>query len=289
MAQQLGVSKVTTLTNTYDHRIITGAESGEFLRRIHNLLLGNDELLRRRVREPARCRTNPARWNPTAALKPDPASQFEKVVQVHSLINMYRVPRSPHRQPRSVGPARAAARTPSSTSDYDLSIWDPTRVPRRQPRRRTPAVGDAAPRHPRCGCVRDSLARSASSTCHPGPDQKEWIQRARGGPPARRHHREKHWILERLHGRGVRALPSHEVSQGKRFSLEARRRHPSMLDALSSEAARQRDDRRGAGYDAPRPAQRALAGELLGKSYRTDLPGVQRVSSTRIARRAPAT
>ena len=39
---QLGVSKVTTLTNTYDHRIITGAESGEFLRRIHDLLLGTD-------------------------------------------------------------------------------------------------------------------------------------------------------------------------------------------------------------------------------------------------------
>ena len=40
---QLAVSKVTTLTNTYDHRIITGAESGEFLRRIHELLLGEDE------------------------------------------------------------------------------------------------------------------------------------------------------------------------------------------------------------------------------------------------------
>jgi len=39
---ELAVSKVTTLTNTYDHRIITGAESGEFLRRIHRLLLGDD-------------------------------------------------------------------------------------------------------------------------------------------------------------------------------------------------------------------------------------------------------
>src|SRR5262249_1781105 len=38
----LAVSKVTTLTNTSDHRIITGAESGEFLRRIHELLLGAD-------------------------------------------------------------------------------------------------------------------------------------------------------------------------------------------------------------------------------------------------------
>jgi len=38
----MGVSKIITLTSTYDHRIIQGAESGEFLRRIHQLLLGED-------------------------------------------------------------------------------------------------------------------------------------------------------------------------------------------------------------------------------------------------------
>ena len=38
----LGVSKVMTLTSTYDHRIIQGAESGEFLRRIDQLLGGED-------------------------------------------------------------------------------------------------------------------------------------------------------------------------------------------------------------------------------------------------------
>jgi len=39
----LGVSKVMTLTSTYDHRIIQGAESGSFLRRIEQLLEGADE------------------------------------------------------------------------------------------------------------------------------------------------------------------------------------------------------------------------------------------------------
>ncbi|MCB0865794.1 MAG: multifunctional oxoglutarate decarboxylase/oxoglutarate dehydrogenase thiamine pyrophosphate-binding subunit/dihydrolipoyllysine-residue succinyltransferase subunit [Solirubrobacterales bacterium] len=39
----LGVSKVMTMTSTYDHRIIQGAESGSFLRRIDELLSGNDE------------------------------------------------------------------------------------------------------------------------------------------------------------------------------------------------------------------------------------------------------
>src|SRR5438876_6867160 len=39
---QLGVSKVMTMTSTYDHRVIQGAESGEFLRRIDELLAGGD-------------------------------------------------------------------------------------------------------------------------------------------------------------------------------------------------------------------------------------------------------
>ena len=36
------VSKIMTLTSTYDHRVIQGAQSGEFLRRVHGLLLGED-------------------------------------------------------------------------------------------------------------------------------------------------------------------------------------------------------------------------------------------------------
>ncbi|MEX0593834.1 MAG: multifunctional oxoglutarate decarboxylase/oxoglutarate dehydrogenase thiamine pyrophosphate-binding subunit/dihydrolipoyllysine-residue succinyltransferase subunit [Balneolaceae bacterium] len=39
---QLGISKVMTVTCTYDHRIIQGAESGMFLQRIHQLLNGSD-------------------------------------------------------------------------------------------------------------------------------------------------------------------------------------------------------------------------------------------------------
>jgi len=38
----LGISKIMTLTSTYDHRVIQGAESGEFLRRIDQLLSGSD-------------------------------------------------------------------------------------------------------------------------------------------------------------------------------------------------------------------------------------------------------
>src|SRR5215208_369745 len=40
--KELGVGKVMTMTSTYDHRVIQGAESGEFLRRIESLLQGEE-------------------------------------------------------------------------------------------------------------------------------------------------------------------------------------------------------------------------------------------------------
>jgi Pyruvate/2-oxoglutarate dehydrogenase complex, dihydrolipoamide acyltransferase (E2) component, and related enzymes len=55
---RLGISKTMTLTSTYDHRIIQGAQSGDFLRRIHQLLLGEDGFT---TRSSKRCgsRTSP--------------------------------------------------------------------------------------------------------------------------------------------------------------------------------------------------------------------------------------
>ena len=39
----LGIGKIVTLTSTYDHRIIQGAESGLFLKRVHELLVGEHD------------------------------------------------------------------------------------------------------------------------------------------------------------------------------------------------------------------------------------------------------
>jgi 2-oxoglutarate dehydrogenase E1 component len=39
---EMAISKMMTLTSTYDHRVIQGAQSGEFLRTVHQLLLGED-------------------------------------------------------------------------------------------------------------------------------------------------------------------------------------------------------------------------------------------------------
>ncbi len=70
----LGVSKVMTTTSTYDHRIIQGAESGSFLRRIDQLLQGEDsfyEQVAEALRVPANVVTNA---HPASASAPPLAS-----------------------------------------------------------------------------------------------------------------------------------------------------------------------------------------------------------------------
>jgi 2-oxoglutarate decarboxylase len=57
----LGISKVMTITSTYDHRIIQGAESGAFLARVHELLLGADAFYDHIYRD-LRIPYEPARW-----------------------------------------------------------------------------------------------------------------------------------------------------------------------------------------------------------------------------------
>ncbi len=80
---RLGVGKLITLTSTYDHRIIQGAESGDFLRTIHQLLLDDDffdEIFRELgiPYEPVRWRTD----NPTRST--------DKNARVIELIAAYR-------------------------------------------------------------------------------------------------------------------------------------------------------------------------------------------------------
>ena len=56
-----GVSKVLTLTSTYDHRVIQGAQSGDFLRIIHQLLLGEEDFYGEIFRS-LRIPYEPIRW-----------------------------------------------------------------------------------------------------------------------------------------------------------------------------------------------------------------------------------
>ena len=123
----LGISKVMTVTSTYDHRIIGGAESGLFLARMEELLRGEDGFYER-IFADLRVPYQPIKWeiDVSPALFGSPAGskeEIEKQARVLQLINAYRVrghlvadldpldsTRAPH---KDLDPAT-----------YGLTIWD---------------------------------------------------------------------------------------------------------------------------------------------------------------------
>jgi len=122
----LGISKVITVTSTYDHRIIQGAESGLFLARLEELLRGEDRFYER-IFEDLRLPHRPARWEidvaPGLGGPAGSHEEVEKQARVLQLIHNYRVrghlvadldpldsTRAPH---KDLDPAT-----------YGLTIWD---------------------------------------------------------------------------------------------------------------------------------------------------------------------
>jgi 2-oxoglutarate dehydrogenase E1 component len=91
---QLGISKVMNLTSTYDHRIIQGAESGLFLKRVHELLIGEDAFYDN-IFEDLRVPARPMYWrrdiNPEDFVGLNNLEETEKQAKMIQLINMYRV------------------------------------------------------------------------------------------------------------------------------------------------------------------------------------------------------
>jgi 2-oxoglutarate dehydrogenase E1 component len=91
---QIGISKAMTISSTYDHRIIQGAESGAFLARIHELLVGEHRFYDE-VFADLDITYPPMRWamdrNP-ALLGGDQTRELTiKQARVLELINAYRV------------------------------------------------------------------------------------------------------------------------------------------------------------------------------------------------------
>ena len=120
---RLGIGRVITMTSTYDHRVIQGAQSGRFLGLIHRYLLGEEDFyddIFRSVKIPY----TPARW----AIDDNPPfgtpAWAEKQARVFSLINAYRVrghliaDLDPLRQETPTMPAELDLVT------YGLTIWD---------------------------------------------------------------------------------------------------------------------------------------------------------------------
>ncbi|MES2766752.1 MAG: 2-oxo acid dehydrogenase subunit E2, partial [Bacteroidota bacterium] len=90
----LAISKVVTVTSTYDHRIIQGAESGEFLQYMHKLLTGEEQFYDQ-IFASLHIPFEPMRWTADKGINPflpqDQANALEKETRVVQMINSYRV------------------------------------------------------------------------------------------------------------------------------------------------------------------------------------------------------
>ena len=219
---EIGVSKVVTLTSTYDHRIIQGAESGEFLAAMHDLLARRATASTTRSSPASACRTNrPAGRRDHQPLEGS-VEALEKASRCSSSINMYRVRGHLDREPRSARAEGAAARTPSSTRSTGASRSGTSTAssrPAASPASATMKLRDIL------GVLRDAYARTIGvEYMHiQEPDQKAWIQQQVEGVHVEATADDKRAILAALErGRGVRALPAHEVPRAE--ALQPRRR-----------------------------------------------------------------
>jgi 2-oxoglutarate dehydrogenase E1 component len=91
---ELGVSRVMVLTSTYDHRVIQGAESGQFLDWMHRLLLGEEgfyEGVFRSLKVPYRPVRNSVDRRPPLGSSLREAENLERAAGLMTYIRSYRV------------------------------------------------------------------------------------------------------------------------------------------------------------------------------------------------------
>lgn len=90
----LAVSKVVTMTSTYDHRIIQGAESAEFLAYLNKLLLGEFRFYDQ-IFASLKIPFEPVRWSNDVSVRKygidNTRTRVEKGAHVMQMINAYRV------------------------------------------------------------------------------------------------------------------------------------------------------------------------------------------------------
>ncbi len=233
---EMGVSKVITITSTYDHRIIQGAESGLFLQRIHRLLLGEDGFYDRVFRSMS-VPYEPVRWRRDINPVDREHVQLAKQVHVQSLINMYRV-----RGHLIADLDPLAAKEPHMYSEldpatYGLTIWDLDREFYTDGL----AGRDMLPLGDILGILRDAYSRTVGVEYMfiQEPDQKRWIQEHVEGVSTQLSQQEQRHVLDRLNAAEAfeRFLHTKYVGQ-KRFGLEGAESAIPIIDTVLDEAAR---------------------------------------------------
>jgi multifunctional 2-oxoglutarate metabolism enzyme len=254
------VSKILTLTSTYDHRIIQGAQSGEFLRRLHQLLLG-DEGFYDEVFRSLRIPYEPIRWIRDISATHD--EDVNKTARVIELVHAYRV--RGHLMADTDPLEYRQRRHPDlDVATHGLTLWD---LDREFP---TGGFGGKPMMKLRhiLGVLRDSYCRTVGiEYMHiQDPDQRAWIQRQVERPYAKTSREEQLRILRRLNAAEAfeTFLQTKFVGQ-KRFSLEGGESTIALLDRILSRAAEAKLDEVCIGM--PHRGRLNVLANIAGKSY----------------------
>ena len=264
---QLGLSKVVTITSTYDHRIIQGAHSALFLAFVHEALVGGhgfyDEIF-----SSLNVPSNPARWhrdiNPVGSNDAG-HGRLVKQAKVQQLVNMYRVRGHLIANLDPLGTTAPALHAELDPLTHGLTVFDLDRS------FVVEGLGEETelPLGRLLDILRDAYCRTIGiEYMHiEDPDEKRWIQRHVEGVAATCPPEEQHHVLERLNAAEAfeRFLHTRYVGQ-KRFGLEGAESAIPLLDAILDEAAKDGIEEAVLGM-AHRGRLNVLA-NIVGKSYR---------------------
>ena len=260
---RLGVSKVVTITSTYDHRIIQGAESGMFLKYVHELLTGEHNFYAD-VFSSLGVPYESVKWHDDSNSLDSEDALLEKQMQIATLIRVHRVRghliadldplhwRAP-RMPRELDPAT-----------YGLTVWDLDRE------FLTGGVGgvNRSTLGELLGVLRDAYCRTIGvEYMHiQNTDEQRWVQEHFEGVKRNDFEVDKIRVLERLNAAEAfeRFLSTKYVGT-KRFGLEGAESAIPILDKILNLAADAKMDGTVIGM-AHRGRLNVLA-NVVGKEY----------------------
>ncbi|KAA8967667.1 multifunctional oxoglutarate decarboxylase/oxoglutarate dehydrogenase thiamine pyrophosphate-binding subunit/dihydrolipoyllysine-residue succinyltransferase subunit [Mycobacterium sp.] len=257
---ELGIGKLVTLTSTYDHRIIQGAESGEFLRTIHQMVL-SDEFWDEIFRELG-IPYEPVRWRPD-----NPDSVVDKNPRVIELIAAYR---NRGHLMADIDPLRLDNSRFRSHPDLDvlthgLTLWDLDREFKVDGC--FPGAGYRK--------LRDVLSVLRDAYCrHIGveythilePEQQQWLQQRVEAKHVKPTVAQQKYILSKLNAAEAfeTFLQTKYVGQ-KRFSLEGAETVIPVMDAVIDQCAEHGLDEVVIGM--PHRGRLNVLANIVGKPY----------------------
>ena len=256
---ELGVGKLITLTSTYDHRIIQGAESGDFLRTVHEMLLSDafwDEIFFELSipYEPIRWRTD------------NPDSIVDKNARVVELIAAYR---NRGHLMADVDPLRLDNTRFRSHPDLDvlthgLTLWD---LDREFKVEGLPG-GDFRKLREILSVLRDAYCRhvGVEYTHILEPEQQQWLQERIEVKHIKPTVAQQKYILSKLNAAEAfeSFLQTKYVGQ-KRFSLEGAETVIPMMDAAIDQCAEHGLDEVVIGM--PHRGRLNVLANIVGKPY----------------------